>query len=41
LGDSFENLAAQHAQTEALPSSFYLLQISMTLHDCASRLSCL
>ena len=41
LGDSFENLAAQHPRHEALPSSFYPLQLSMTLRDRALRLNCL
>jgi len=41
LGDSFENLAAQHPQNEALPSSFYPLQLSMTLQDCALHCNCL
>jgi len=36
LGDSFENTANQHPQTEVLSSSFHLLQISMTLHGHAS-----
>jgi len=34
-------LAAQHPWNEALPSSFYPLQLSMTLRDCALRLNCL
>jgi len=41
LGDSFKNLAAQHPQNEALPSSFYPLQLSMTLQDHALCLNCL
>jgi len=41
LGDSFENLAAQYPRNEALPSSFYPLQLSMTLRDRALRLNCL
>jgi len=41
LGDSFENAANQHPRTEALPSGFHPLQISMTLRDRASRIQCL
>jgi len=41
LGDSFENAANQHLQTEALPSGFHPLQILMTLHNHASRIHCL
>jgi len=41
LGDSFENAANQHPQTEALPSGFHPLQISMTLWDHGSWIHCL
>jgi len=34
-------LAAQHPRNEALPSSFYPLQLSMTLRDRALHLNCL
>jgi len=41
LGNSFENAANQHPQTEALPSGFHPLQISMTLRDRALHIHCL